>query len=84
MLLASNPLIQVTPGLMIWTIVCFGATYLFLRKFAFGRIQATIDERRQRIQNELNEADRARDEARQLVEEALLAFLEHSAGEPIA
>ena len=69
MLLASNPLIQVTPGLMIWTIICFGATYLFLRKFAFGRIQATIDERRARIQNALDEADHARDEARQLVEE---------------
>jgi F-type H+-transporting ATPase subunit b len=68
-MLASNPLIQVTPGLMIWTIVCFLITFFVLRKYAFGRIQATIDERRERIQNALDEADGARAEARQLVEE---------------
>src|SRR4051812_34618949 len=68
-MLASNPLIQVTPGLMIWTIICFLITFFVLKKVAFGRIQATIDERRERIQNALDEADRARDEARSLVEE---------------
>jgi F-type H+-transporting ATPase subunit b len=66
---ASNPLIQVTPGLMIWTIICFGITYFVLKKFAFGRIQHTIDERRKRIRAALDEADNARTEAQQLVEE---------------
>jgi F-type H+-transporting ATPase subunit b len=68
-MLASNPLIQVTPGLMIWTIVCFLITFYVLKKVAFGRIQVTIDERRQRIQTALDEADNARAEARNLVEE---------------
>ena len=68
-MLASNPLIQVTPGLMIWTILCFLITFFVLKKYAFGRIQAVIDERRERIQNALDEADRARTEARSLVEE---------------
>src|SRR5262249_58288029 len=68
-LLASNPLIQVTPGLMIWTIVCFGITYYVLKKFAFARIQHVIDERRKRIREALDEADRARTEAQKLVEE---------------
>jgi F-type H+-transporting ATPase subunit b len=68
-MLASNPLIQVTPGLMIWTIVCFLATFFFLKKFAFGRVQAMIDERRERIQNAVDEADRAREESRHLLEE---------------
>jgi F-type H+-transporting ATPase subunit b len=68
-MLASNPLIQVTPGLMIWTIVCFLITFWGLKKLAFGRIQATINERRERIQKALDEADNARVEARQLVEE---------------
>ncbi len=68
-MLASNPLIQVTPGLMIWTIVCFLATFFFLKKFAFGRVQAMIDERRERIQSAVDEADRAREEARHLLEE---------------
>jgi F-type H+-transporting ATPase subunit b len=68
-MLAANPLIQVTPGLMIWTIICFLITFFALKKLAFGRIQATIDERRERIQNSLTEADNARDEARRLLEE---------------
>ena len=67
--LASNPLIQVTPGLMIWTIVCFLITFYVLKKVAFGRIQHTIDERRKRIRESLDEADRARSEAQKLVEE---------------
>ena len=67
--LAANPLIEVTPGLMIWTIVCFLVTFFVLRKFAFGRIQGVIDERRQRIREALNEADNARAEARSMLEE---------------
>jgi F-type H+-transporting ATPase subunit b len=68
-MLAANPLIDVTVGLMIWTLVCFGITFFVLRKFAFGPIQRVIDERRQRIRESLAEADRARDEARRLLEE---------------
>jgi F-type H+-transporting ATPase subunit b len=67
--LAANPLIEVTPGLMIWTIVCFLATFFVLRKFAFGAIQKVIDERRQRIREALAEADQARAEARSMLEE---------------
>jgi F-type H+-transporting ATPase subunit b len=68
-IVASNPLISVTPGLMIWTIVCFLVTLFVLRRYAFGPIQKTIDERRERIRQSLEEADRARDEARKLIEE---------------
>jgi F-type H+-transporting ATPase subunit b len=68
-MLASNPLIQVTPGLMIWTIICFLATFFFLKKAAFGRIQAGIDARRERIEQAIAEADNAREEARKLLEE---------------
>jgi F-type H+-transporting ATPase subunit b len=69
MVLASNPLIQVTPGLMIWTIVCFGFTLFVLKRWAFGPIQKLIDERRERIRQALEEADNARVEARKLLEE---------------
>jgi F-type H+-transporting ATPase subunit b len=69
MLLASNPLIQVTPGLMIWTIVCFLITLYVLKRWAFGPIQKLIDERRERIRESLADADRAREEARRLLEE---------------
>jgi F-type H+-transporting ATPase subunit b len=66
---AANPLIQVTPGLMIWTIVCFLITLFVLKRYAFGPIQKAIDERRDRIRASLDEADRAREEARRLLEE---------------
>jgi F-type H+-transporting ATPase subunit b len=68
-MLAANPLIDVTVGLMIWTLVCFGITFYVLKRYAFGPIQKIIDERRQRIRQSLEEADRARDEARRLLEE---------------
>jgi F-type H+-transporting ATPase subunit b len=67
--LAANPLIQVTPGLMIWTIVCFLITLFVLKRFAFGPIQKAIDERRDRIRQSIEEADHAREEARKLLEE---------------
>jgi F-type H+-transporting ATPase subunit b len=69
MLVASSPLIKVTPGLMIWTLVCFAITFFVLRKYAFGPIQRVIDERRDRIRRSIEEADTARDEARRLLEE---------------
>src|SRR6266480_6332744 len=68
-LLASSGLIQVVPGLMIWTLLAFGITFFVLRRYAFGPIQKTIDERRERIRQSLEEADRARNEARKLIEE---------------
>src|SRR5204862_265261 len=69
MLLASNPLIQVTPGLMIWTIVCFLIALFVLKRYAFGPIQKMIDTRREQIRRSLEEADHAREEARRLLEE---------------
>jgi F-type H+-transporting ATPase subunit b len=68
-MLASNPLIQVTPGLMIWTIVCFLVVLYVLKRFAFGPIQKTLDDRRERIRQAIDEADHAREEARSLLEE---------------
>jgi F-type H+-transporting ATPase subunit b len=67
--LAANPLIEVSTGLMIWTLVCFAITFFVLRRYAFGPVQNLIDERRKRIREALDEADRVRDEARRLLEE---------------
>ena len=67
--LAANPLIEVTTGLMIWTLLCFAITFFVLRKFAFGPVQSLIDERRKRIRDALEEADHARAEARKLLEQ---------------
>jgi F-type H+-transporting ATPase subunit b len=67
--LGANPLISVTPGLMIWTIVCFFITFFVLRRYAFGPIQKMLDDRREQIRRSIEEADNARAEARQLLEE---------------
>jgi F-type H+-transporting ATPase subunit b len=64
----EGSLIDVVPGLMVWTIVTFLLVLWFLRRFAFGRIQGMIDQRRDRIREALDEADKARHEARELRE----------------
>ena len=68
-MLASNALIQVTPGLMIWTIVAFFITFFVLRKYAFGPIQKMIDQRQQHIAQSIKAAEYARTEAQSLLEE---------------
>ena len=68
-MLGANPLISVTPGLMIWTIVCFLIALFVLKRYAFGPIQKMIDSRREQIRRSLEEAEHARDEARRLLEE---------------
>ena len=65
---SSGGLIDVVPGLMIWTLICFAITFFVLRKYAFGPIQRTIDERRDRIRKSVEEADNARAEAQQLLD----------------
>jgi F-type H+-transporting ATPase subunit b len=69
MLVAANPLIEVIPGLMIWTIIAFAITLWVLKRYAFGPVQKLIDDRRDRIRSSIDEADRAREEARGLLEE---------------
>lgn len=64
----EGSLIDVVPGLMVWTIVTFLIVLWVLRRFAFRRIQGLIDQRRDRIREALDEADKARTEARELRE----------------
>jgi F-type H+-transporting ATPase subunit b len=66
--MALADLIDVVPGLMVWTVIAFGITFFVLRRFAFGPIQRLIDQRRDRIREALDEADKARAEARELRE----------------
>jgi len=83
---ASSGLIEVVPGLMIWTLIAFGITFFVLRKYAFGPIQKTIDDRRDRIRQAVEEADKARDEARELLEQnrAILAQARSESAEILA
>jgi F-type H+-transporting ATPase subunit b len=83
---SGSGLIEVVPGLMIWTLICFAITFFVLKRFAFGPIQKTIDERRERIRKAVEEADNARAEARNLLEQhrALIAQAKSESGEILA
>jgi F-type H+-transporting ATPase subunit b len=69
LLAASSPLTKIIPGLMIWTLLFFFITFYVLKRYAFGPIQTAIDVRRELIRQTLEEADSARAEARELLEE---------------
>jgi F-type H+-transporting ATPase subunit b len=56
-------------GLMIWTLIAFGATYLILRKYAYPRIADALDRRRRQIEESIEYAARMRKEADELLEE---------------
>ncbi len=83
---SSNDLIKVVPGLMIWTLIAFAITFFVLRKYAFGPIQKTIEARRDRIREAIDEADNARVEARELLEQnrAILAQARSESAEILA
>jgi F-type H+-transporting ATPase subunit b len=85
-LVASSGIIEVVPGLMIWTLVVFGIVFFVLRRFAFGPIQQGIDKRRDRIREALDAADRAREESEKLVaqQQAALAAARVQAEEMLA
>lgn len=66
---ASNPLLEPSPGLMIWTLVTFGLCLLILRKYVFPPVAKAIENRRLEIAQSIDEAERSRDEALQLLDE---------------
>jgi F-type H+-transporting ATPase subunit b len=82
----GSGLIEVVPGLMIWTLICFAITFYVLKRFAFGPIQNAIDQRRERIRQAIEEADNAREEARRLLEQhrALIGQAKHESAEILA
>ena len=69
-LAAAKPsLIDINFGLMFWTIVSFLIVLVVLKKFAFGPIQATLDERRNAIAADIDAAEHAREEAQSALAE---------------
>jgi F-type H+-transporting ATPase subunit b len=66
---ASSPLLEASPGLMIWTLVMFGITLYVLKRYVFGPLGAAIEKRRADIAQSIEESERARDEAARLLED---------------
>jgi F-type H+-transporting ATPase subunit b len=65
----GNFLVQPGIGVMVWTLIAFGATLLILRKFAYPRISAQLDKRRRAIEESIDAAERTRVEADRLLQE---------------
>jgi F-type H+-transporting ATPase subunit b len=76
-------LIKPAPGLMIWTILTFLLVLYILKRVAFGRIAELLEARRRAVQDNLEAAEAARDEAQRLLDEyrQQLAAARHEASE---
>ena len=66
---SGNFLVTPGVGLMIWTLIAFGVTFLILRKLAFPRIQEALDRRANAIEESIVHAQKTRAEADELLAE---------------
>jgi F-type H+-transporting ATPase subunit b len=64
-----SPILAPYPGLMFWTIVAFFLALWVLKRYAFGPIQEALDKRRETVNGALDNAERVRGEAEQLLAE---------------
>ena len=62
-------LVSPNVGLMIWTLIAFGAAFLILRKYAYPQIDAFLQRRAEAIAESLDAAEHAKKEADQLLDE---------------
>ena len=65
----GNFLVSPELGLMIWALLAFGITLYLLNKLAFPRIAEALDRRRRAIEESIESAQLAKQEADQLLEE---------------
>lgn len=66
----DNPLVQLDPGLFIWTIAVFLTLLFLLKRFAWGPLLAALEQRRAGIRKSLDDADRAKKELGQVQQES--------------
>ena len=66
---SGNFLVTPSVGLMIWTLLAFGASVAILRRLAYPKIQENLDKRRKAIEESIDASVRTKEEADQLLEE---------------
>ena len=66
----DNPLVQLDPGLFIWTILTFLVLLTALAKFAWRPLLQALAAREETIRTALADADRARQELERLNQES--------------
>jgi F-type H+-transporting ATPase subunit b len=66
----DNPLVQLDPGLYIWTIATFLVLLTLLAKFAWGPLLKALEERQAEIRKSLDDAQQARQELERVQHES--------------
>jgi F-type H+-transporting ATPase subunit b len=56
-------------GLMVWTLITFGISVYVLRRYAFAPLQKLMDDRRMAVQESMDAAEQTRAEAQRLLHE---------------
>ena len=74
--MGNNPLVQVDPGLFIWTIVTFLILVFLLRRFAWGPLLAALDRRQQTIAAAVEDARKTKEELERVQRESTQALNE--------
>jgi len=67
----NNPLVQVDPGLFIWTIVTFLVLVALLTKFAWKPLLAALEERQKTIAQAVDDARKTREELERAQQDSL-------------
>lgn len=77
----GGTLLDVNPGLIVWTVITFLVLMFILKKIAWKPILAALDQREAAIKESLEKAERAKDEAQKVLNEnqASLAKAEEEA-----
>jgi len=66
---AGGSLLEINPGLIIWTSITFIALIFILKKFAWKPILAALDQREEAIRESLEKAEKAKEEAQKILEQ---------------
>ena len=66
----NNPLVQLDPGLYIWTILTFVVLLALLAKFAWRPLLQALEERQAQIRKSLDDAQQARQELERVQHES--------------
>lgn len=65
-----NPLVQLDPGLFVWTIITFMVLFFVLAKFAWKPLMKMLQEREEMIRDSLDDAEKAKAELEHLNKES--------------
>ncbi|MBZ0201908.1 MAG: F0F1 ATP synthase subunit B [Ignavibacteria bacterium] len=82
----KDTLLSVEPGLLIWTIIIFFLLLLLLKKYAWGPLLKSLNEREQSIKDSVEKAEYLKQEAEKILAQnkALLAKADEDARKVIA